>query len=1267
MKRILSLLGLVLLWPALLAAQDLARPAGAAHALGQKTSLTVPASSYLSVYVDLRSNTQQARFAVTGSSGNIDLMLKRGVPHRGSSVQALLAESAFSATTAAGDEVLLAQRGDTPMLTAGRWWLAVLNLSASPQTIDLQFAEAQAGAAYALGAGQSGTWYQPEKNYQGIFLEMIGGGSALAVWFTYQPDGRQAFFTAVGSVDGDRIVFPALTKTRGGRFGAAFDPAAVVREDWGSLVFTFESCGVGYASYLPNAAAAAQGWAAEQLNAQRLTSVAGIACPGGPPAGKYLHGGISGAWYDPARDGEGWLVEVLGANLGLVYWFSYTPTGEQAWFGGVAPIVDGSILVDAALRPTGGRFGPDYDPAQVTLEPWGAFRITIADCQHALVRAEAVAPFGSFANGRVQRLTSLAGSNPCAFTVGTRQIAASASAAAAAAVDGDVNDPNTALAANNDFAQAQALANPAVVPGYATQAPTGVAGDRFASAADPFDVYRVTIGAGQAVKLAIAEHSSARDFDLYLYAVGNTANPLAASEGTGPLEQIVVAASGDYYVVVRAFAGGGNYVLTVDSGGTAQAAVPGALSSFDKVVGDELVVVWRDPGVGKEATDRGSAKSRGSLLGFEWLAGAIGRPVLYALGPDALQKSGADTAGDAGLRLYQDPELLRAYQRVRVVKTLRARADVRSVDLNARGESHAAPNDPGYPFQWHYPKIQLPQALDLQPNANGVRVAVIDSGVAPHPELGAGVRHDLGFDFVADPTGARDGDGIDADADDPGDRKAGNRSTFHGTHVAGTIAALSNNAVGLAGVAPGAQIVPIRGIGSDGIAAYDALQTLLYLAGLPNDSGRTSPTAQAAVVNLSLGFRQSECPGPIADAFAAARARGVIPIASAGNDNNANFAWPAGCPGVVSVSATDVIDQRAPYSSFGPNVDVAAPGGDVSVDRNADGYADGVLSTTFNDSVAPREADYQFKNGTSMAAPHVAGVAALMKAAHPGLTPEQFDQALMSGALTVDLAGNGASVRDDLFGYGLIDAVKAVTEARRLAGGAATPGVLVAQPTALELGSTANQAQFDLVNAGQGSIGAVQASANQPWVSLVPPAGGGAGRWTVNVNRSGLVPAQYRAEIVLNSASGGSARVQLGMHVGEVAAGGGKLGRIYALLIDAATGMPIAQADAEAAGSYAFVFANRLPGTYLLAAGSDLDNDGYICDAGESCGIYPSFALPGAIVLGASDLALEPFGLVADTPGVLSGAAAALPAKRAPKLLPAPAGGWRRPHRARIR
>jgi serine protease len=153
------------------------------------------------------------------------------------------------------------------------------------------------------------------------------------------------------------------------------------------------------------------------------------------------------------------------------------------------------------------------------------------------------------------------------------------------------------------------------------------------------------------------------------------------------------------------------------------------------------------------------------------------------------------------------------------------------------------------------------------------------------------------------------------------------------------------------------------------------------------------------------------------------------------------------------------------------------------------------------------------------------------------------------------------------------------------------------------------------------------------------------------------VPAQYRAEFVLNSASGGSARVQLGMRVGTPASGSGKVGRLYALLIDAATGLPIAQADAEAAGRYDFVFAGRLPGSYFLAAGSDLDNDGYICDAGESCGIYPSFALPEVITLGNADLVLAPFLIVADVAGVIP----AGPASRADKAARhIPERGWRR-------
>lgn len=1251
----------LLLWPCWLGAQPLVAAGDAPRPLGQKVSVVVQPSSYTSVFVDLRSNTQQARFLTSGATGNIDLYLKRGVPHRGNSLQALAEESSFVAASANHNEILTATRAGTPSLTAGRWWLAVVNLSASAQTIELAFEELVGGQPFPLTTGLSGTWYEPAKNFQGIFLEMIGGPSALAVWFTYEPDGRQAFLTGVGSIDGDRIVFPSLTKTRGGRFGAAFDPAAVVREDWGTLIFTFENCTNSYASYAPSSLASSQGWSVEQLNAERLTSIAGLVCPGtAPSTEKYLHGGISGAWYDPARDGEGWLVEVLGPNLGLIYWFSYTPEGQQAWFGGIGPIVDGSILIEQAIRPLGGRFGPDYDPAQVNLQPWGAFRMTIADCQQALVRAEAVAPFGSFANARVQRLTSIAGTSPCGFSAGTRQIAASASVPGAAVVDGTVNDPNTALLPNNDFAQAQPLPNPAVVPGYATQAPTGVAGDRFAQSADPFDVYRMTIAAGQTVKLGIADHGPGVDLDLFLYNASNTANPVASSEGTGPLEQIRVTQNGDYFIVVRAFSGRSNYVLTIDSGSVAQAALPGALSSFDKVVEDQLVLVFKDPGAGKEAGDQASAKTRGAALGLKWMAGAMGRPVLYAIETDAAAKLGVEPIPRReGLQLFSDPELIAAHQRVRLVKALRERAELRSVDLNAPVEAAATPNDPGYPLQWHYPKIQLAQALDLQPNANGVRVSVIDTGIAPHPDLAAAVRYDLGFDLIGDPAMSVDGDGIDPDADDPGDRGQGNSSTFHGTHVAGTIAALTNNGLGVAGVAPGAELVPVRVLGRGGGTTYDIAQGILYVAGLPNDSGRSGPQALTPVMNMSIQSGSPDCAQVWADAFLAARARGVISLISSGNYNTLASA-PSTCPGAIAVSATDFLDQKAPYSNFGPLIDVAAPGGDTGADRNGDGYADGVLSTDYDDSAGPRQAVYKFKQGTSMAAPHVAGVVALMKAAHPGLSPQQFEQALMAGALTVDVAGNGPTVRDDIYGYGLIDAVKAVTEARRLAGGAATPALLVAQPTALDLGETANQAQFDLLNAGQGAVGAVQALASQSWVSLTPPPGGGLGRWTVTVDRSGLVPAQYRADVVLSAAGAGTASLQLGLRVGAAPSGAGKLGRLYALLIDAATGLPIAQADAEAAGSYSFAFADRLPGSYFLAVGSDLDNDGFICDAGESCGIYPSLALPGIIELGSTDLNLAPFAVVADVPGLLPAAAAAHgEAKSTARTVAAPAQGWR--------
>jgi serine protease len=181
-------------------------------------------------------------------------------------------------------------------------------------------------------------------------------------------------------------------------------------------------------------------------------------------------------------------------------------------------------------------------------------------------------------------------------------------------------------------------------------------------------------------------------------------------------------------------------------------------------------------------------------------------------------------------------------------------------------------------------------------------------------------------------------------AEDPGDLAFGQRSSFHGTHVAGTIGAATNNGGGVAGVAWGVTLVPLRVLGLGGGTSYDVLQAVRYAAGLANDSGTSHPVD---VINLSLGgggFSSTE-----QSVYTQARNAGVIVVAAAGNDDSSQLFYPASYAGVVSVSAVDLRLLKAPYSSFGAAVDVAAPGGDTSIDRNGDGYGDGVLSTLFDE------------------------------------------------------------------------------------------------------------------------------------------------------------------------------------------------------------------------------------------------------------------------------------------------------------------------------
>lgn len=310
----------------------------------------------------------------------------------------------------------------------------------------------------------------------------------------------------------------------------------------------------------------------------------------------------------------------------------------------------------------------------------------------------------------------------------------------------------------------------------------------------------------------------------------------------------------------------------------------------------------------------------------------------------------------------------------------------------------ATASDPMYTQQWHYYEttggLRLPAAWDLS-TGTGVKVAVIDTGIRPHADLAG--QYVGGYDFISDATIGNDGNGRDADPTDPGDWTAANEcaagdpasnSSWHGTHVAGTIAAATNNGLGVAGVAYGAKVVPVRVLGKCGGYTSDIADAIIWASG-GTVTGVPANANVAKVINMSLGGGGA-CGTTTQNAINSARSRGTVVIVAAGNENqNASNSNPANCAGVVTVAATNRNGARAPYSNYGTVVDVAAPGGD------ANGY---ILSTLNAGTSSPGADNYAGYQGTSMATPHVAGVAALMLARNSALTPDDIEAKLKSTA-----------------------------------------------------------------------------------------------------------------------------------------------------------------------------------------------------------------------------------------------------------------------------
>lgn len=349
------------------------------------------------------------------------------------------------------------------------------------------------------------------------------------------------------------------------------------------------------------------------------------------------------------------------------------------------------------------------------------------------------------------------------------------------------------------------------------------------------------------------------------------------------------------------------------------------------------------------------------------------------------------------------------------------------------------PSDSRFSEQWNLKNpvsgINAPAAWNITTGDENIIVGVVDTGVVRHSDLVTNLVD--GYDFISHPWIANDGDGRDNHPKDTGDGitqigACGSvngapipsrpmDSSWHGTHVAGTIAAVSNNNKGVSGVAWKAKIMPLRALGRCGGYSSDIVDAMLWAAGF-EVYGLPRNTKPVKVLNLSLGGSATTCPKIYQNAFDKLAAANISVVVAAGNENrDASLATPANCDNVITVAAIDREGNRSWYSNFGKKIDIAAPGGETL------NLANGILSTSNSGTTSPNLDNYEYYQGTSMATPHVAGVLALIYAANDKLTAAQANQIILNTVRTFPTGTCNTS----LCGAGLLDAGAAVLKAEQ--------------------------------------------------------------------------------------------------------------------------------------------------------------------------------------------------------------------------------------------
>jgi serine protease len=576
---------------------------------------------------------------------------------------------------------------------------------------------------------------------------------------------------------------------------------------------------------------------------------------------------------------------------------------------------------------------------------------------------------------------------------------------------------------NDSFASAQPLTAPALIAG-------SLGAGAIAGHVDRDDLFRVALRRGETVQLATGQRGDAAAAELLVFDAGR--NLVAAATERETQRCVRISEDGTYFVNISlpvepapGVAAEGTYRLRIGDG--SPASCPYSTGRDGGLVAGELIV-------------------RARPSGFAPLARAATRlpaPELLRLPPRAHRNATLGALSHGGTSAPRRSDRHAGEQLPMKTAALLDTLDHAS-SLSASGQYeyvvanrvHASlqtlvggfpPNDPYYRFnqRWHFEQVGLGEAMNWlvalapQPSLRPI-VAVIDSGVVlEHPDLTNQLLP--GCDFTETPAICGATAGQDP-REDPGERG------FHGTSVAGVIAAETFNSAFGASVAPMAQVLPLR-TGDTVHSESDVIQAMRYAAGLSNSSG-TLLARPVDVINLSLGsIAKGDCSAPMRDTVAAVRAAGVVVVAAVGNGAKENEAIrsPARCEGVIAVGASTTIRTRAAYSNCGPELKVLAPGGDSSTSQYGAHYV--YTTTASKGSPGSRPPGFAGYTGTSFAVPHVAGVVALMRWVNPSLTPTQVDTLISSGAVVEDLGPTG---RDDETGYGLIDAFKAVKAADAL-------------------------------------------------------------------------------------------------------------------------------------------------------------------------------------------------------------------------------------------